>query len=523
MTTVESAGLGVVIGVLVLLPFLVASRRGGARERAARREQEQIAAGRAAEVLHLAQVVLPAVAERARGGQQHPARIPSVLGTSGVGEDFATAVKRLHSALCQDEGARYERTLRDSVQSAYESVARTMHAMATVQQGVLDDIGRNTQDPALMGKVMRADHAAAQMIHKAQTLLVMSGIWPARRETSPVSLYDCVRGAQSRIIEFSRVEVHGGQNLYLVAPAVEGLMHVLAELCQNATTFSPPSTSVIVTFREVGAGVVIQIDDASLGMAPDVLERAVTSIREELEVAQLGAMPRLGLACVGRWARELGLAVDLSGASAYGGIRATVFIPHQLLTESGHTPPAGMMTAGPSAAVTLPEQRTGSETAGGTEGRSGLPQRRARRSRGGPAPATGEAVRGPAGSPAPLTTPPPPTAASSTPAPEAVPSARAAAPSPPAAPAPPDGDSASPAGKWSPQDAGASVAGVVAGTRRGRAQSARASVTSGAAAGERSADPAADPGPVDGAPAPGAGGAATGERAETNTNSGGQW
>ncbi|MEK8142250.1 ATP-binding protein [Streptomyces sp. M10(2022)] len=184
-----------------------------------------------------------------------------------------------------------------------------------------------------MSDVMKADHAASQMTRKAQTLLVMCGIWPARRETRPVSLYDCVRGAQSRIVEFGRIEVHGGQTLYVVPPAVEGLMHSVAELLENATVFSPSRSQVAVSIREVGAGAVIEIDDAGLGMPQDVLQQALGQLRDDLDLARLGAVPRLGLACVGRWSRELGLNVELSGASAYGGTRAVMFVPFRLLTE----------------------------------------------------------------------------------------------------------------------------------------------------------------------------------------------
>ncbi|WP_250854093.1 ATP-binding protein [Streptomyces malaysiensis] len=250
-------------------------------------------------------------------------------------------VKRLAAVRSElDEAARRERILRDSVQASFESVARNMHAMSMVQQQVLDGLEQHVEDARLMGEVMKADHAAAQMTRKAQTLLVMCGIWPARRETRPVSLFDCVRGAQSRIVEFGRVDVHGGQNLYAVAPAVEGLMHAVAELLENATVFSPSRTQVAVAVREVAAGAVIEIDDAGLGMPPDVLEKAAGQLRDGLDLAQLGAVPRLGLACVGRWSRELGFGVELSTASAYGGTRVVVFVPHRLLTE-----PAGAVRA----------------------------------------------------------------------------------------------------------------------------------------------------------------------------------
>ncbi|WP_414084709.1 ATP-binding protein [Streptomyces asiaticus] len=385
-----------------------------------------------------------------------------------------------------DEAARRERILRDSVQASFESVARNMHAMSMVQQQVLDGLEQYVEDAALMGEVMKADHAAAQMTRKAQTLLVMCGIWPARRETRPVSLFDCVRGAQSRIVEFGRVDVHGGQTLYAVAPAVEGLMHAVAELLENATVFSPSRTQVAVAIREVAAGAVIEIDDAGLGMPPDVLEKAVGQLRDGLDLAQLGAVPRLGLACVGRWSRELGFGVELSTASAYGGTRVVVFVPHRLLTEqtsavraADHRPvvvepvvvgkvnqDAGGAGLGPAAAdpaggrllngVSVDDVpgAPGAPDAPASPG-TGLPRRRnRRRPASGAAPAargasTTDVAGGTSGAggtggadAADLTTAP----------------ARAA-PTPPAAAAP-----------WTPEAARASITSVVSGTRRGRAE-----------------------------------------------------
>ncbi|MGW7080281.1 ATP-binding protein [Streptomyces sp. NPDC054866] len=342
------------VAVLLLAWVLLLVRQLSA-ERADRARQERLAAAREAEVTHLAGVRLPAIAERVRAGQRLEGVPGPLAAPAETGEQFARALSAVAVALGSDEAVRRERGLRDSVQAAFESVARTMHAMATVQQQVLDRVERSIDDPHLMGEVMKADHAAAQMTRKAQTLLVMCGIWPARRETRPVSLYDCVRGAQSRIVEYSRIEVHGGQTLYAVPPAVEGLMHAIAELLENATVFSPSRSQVVVTIREVGAGAVLEIDDAGLGMPPDVLHRAMGQLRDDQDLARLGAVPRLGLACVGRWSRELGFNVELSGASAYGGTRAVTFVPFRLLTE----PPsrltgshrAGIQTAPPQQAA----------------------------------------------------------------------------------------------------------------------------------------------------------------------------
>ncbi|GAA2350433.1 ATP-binding protein [Streptomyces cuspidosporus] len=424
----------VVASVSLVLALLLASlwaaklRRAVAEARAAAERERAVAAEARAD------------AERERAAAERERALAAERGEE---------VARLSAVRAElDETARRERILRDSVQASFESVARNMHAMAVVQQQVLDGLEQRVDEPAVMAEVMKADHAAAQMTRKAQTLMVMCGIWPARRETRPVTLFDCVRGAQSRIVEFERVDVHGGQTLYAVAPAVEGLMHAVAELLENATVFSPSRTQVAVTVREVAAGAVIEIDDAGLGMPPDVLAQAVAQLREGLDLAQLGAVPRLGLACVGRWSRELGFGVELSTASAYGGTRAVVFVPHRLLTEpTGEAPGAGaavdaepvvVETAVAPAAPARAGADNGAGYGAGGSGAGGLPQRRSRR-RPAPKPPGGGAGggngNGAGGEFAPART-----------------------------------DSA--AGPWTPEAARASIADIVSGTRRGRAEAA---------------------------------------------------
>ncbi|WP_186779523.1 ATP-binding protein [Streptomyces salinarius] len=431
--------------VVLLIALVVFLARRLSAERAHRAREAAVATARGSEVAHLAAVRVPAVTERLRTGQQLTDVPGPLASTAETGEEFARALDSVVVALGSDAAVHRERALRDSVQAAFESVARTMHVMATVQQQVLDEVERSIEDPRLMADVMKADHAASQMTRKAQTLLVMCGIWPARRETRPVSLYDCVRGAQSRIVEFGRIEVHGGQTLYAVPPVVEGLMHSIAELLENATVFSPSSSPVVVSVREVGAGAVVEIDDAGLGMPPDVLEQALGQLRDDLDLTRLGAVPRLGLACVGRWSRELGFNVELSGSSAYGGTRAVMFVPFQLLTDPLPRPAAHRRPAVEPAGVagpTGPGERVAPAVpvvpvAGGREdaarepaaapapATAGLPRRRSRRG-------AGRAATAPRHS-----------------APDALPEAASE--------------------PWTPEAARASISSVVSGTRRGRA------------------------------------------------------
>ncbi|MFD5655032.1 ATP-binding protein, partial [Streptomyces sp. NPDC127039] len=440
-------GAGVAAVVLLIALVVILTRRLSA-ERAHRAREAAVAAARGTEVAHLASVRVPAVAERLRTGQPLDGVPGPVASPEETGEEFARALDSVVVALGSDAAVNRERTLRDSVQAAFESVARTMHVMATVQQQVLDEVERSIEDPRLMADVMKADHAASQMTRKAQTLLVMCGIWPARRETRPVSLYDCVRGAQSRIVEFGRIEVHGGQTLYAVPPVVEGLMHSVAELLENATVFSPSSSPVVVSVREVGAGAVVEIDDAGLGMPPDVLHQAVGQLRDDRDLTRLGAVPRLGLACVGRWSRELGFNVELSGSSAYGGTRAVMFVPFQLLTDPLPRPAAHRRPAAEPAGHVGPVVPVVPVTGGRDDS---------------PAPAHASE---PAGAPEPTDAPEPATAGlprrrSRRGAGRATTAPRHSAPDPL-----PDAASAEP---WTPEAARASITSVVSGTLRGRA------------------------------------------------------
>jgi signal transduction histidine kinase len=479
VVVLSAAVLVLLVVVAVLARRLRAAGANGARAAA-------LAQARAAELAHLAVVRAPAIAEHARDG--HTPHDAGPLAPDAVGDDFARHLATVTEYLAAPGAVRRERALRDSVQSAFESVARTMHAMATVQQQVLDRIEHTLHDPDVMADVMKADHAAAQMTRKAQTLLVMCGIWPGRRETRPVSLYDCVRGAQSRIVEFGRIEPHGGQGQHVVPRAAEGLMHTLAELLENAAVFSPSSSPVVVKVREVGAGAVVEIDDAGLGMPPDVLEQAVAQLSGGVDLARLGAVPRLGLACVGRWARELGFRVELSGASAYGGTRAVVFVPNALLTEpvaapgtprsaydglprttfSGPTRAARSQAPGdapdapvPAVPATAPDSDTVRLTLPAADG----------------PPAGRPAADGTAAARVPAQAAPPGQAPGGLPrrrSRRAAPDARPAAPAAPA-PAPGAGtagrteDPVEERAPWTPQDARASVTSVLSGVRRGRA------------------------------------------------------
>ncbi|MFD5435505.1 sensor histidine kinase [Kitasatospora sp. NPDC127067] len=223
-----------------------------------------------------------------------------------------------------------------STQRAFLSVARRILVMAHDQQALLDEMERTHDDPALLEGLLKADHAAAQQARLAQTLAVLCGARAGRHWPEPVPLEDVVRGAQSRILPFQRVVVRSRTETAVVGAAAEALIHAIAELLDNATRYSPPSTQVFVTLMPVHNGAVIEIDDGGVGMPEQAVVKAAAALAggSTLEVSRLGEVPQLGLAAVGRLAEQYGFRVTLSSApSPYGGVRVVLLLPNALLTE----------------------------------------------------------------------------------------------------------------------------------------------------------------------------------------------
>ncbi|MBP0451867.1 sensor histidine kinase [Kitasatospora sp. RG8] len=248
-------------------------------------------------------------------------------------DQLTTELARRGSELA---AVQQEQELNASTQRAFLSVARRILVMAHDQQALLDEMERTHDDPTLLEGLLKADHAAAQQARLAQTLAVLCGARAGRHWPEPVSLEDVVRGAQSRILPFQRVVVRSRIETAVVGAAAEALIHAVAELLDNATRYSPPSTQVFVTLMPVHNGAVIEIDDGGVGMPEQAVAKAASALAggSALEVSRLGEVPQLGLAAVGRLSEQYGFRVTLSSApSPYGGVRVVVLLPNALLTE----------------------------------------------------------------------------------------------------------------------------------------------------------------------------------------------
>ncbi|MBM7442571.1 sensor histidine kinase KdpD [Streptomyces sp. HB132] len=228
-----------------------------------------------------------------------------------------------------------EEAMRDSAQRAFVSVARRVQAIVHRQASELremeDHHGRN---PDVFDDLLRIDHGTALIGRLADSIAVLGGARPSRQWPKAVPLFSVLRGAMSRILEYQRVDLHSIAKVAIVGTAVEPLIHACAELLDNATRYSPPQTRVHVTAVEVQTGIAIEIEDGGVSLSEEARVRAenmLAQARAGINMNDLGESPRLGMAVVGRLARMYQLQVSLR-QSAYGGVRAVLIVPRDMIT-----------------------------------------------------------------------------------------------------------------------------------------------------------------------------------------------
>ncbi|GIJ69811.1 hypothetical protein Voc01_047280 [Virgisporangium ochraceum] len=277
--------------------------------------------------------------------------------TTGPGDvaDLAAAFNQVQ----EGAAALLERqvTTRRNVSAMFATVARRTRNLADRQLNLIDVLERQQQDPQLLERLYRLDHVATRLRRSASALLVVSGAAddPA---TGPMRLADVVRAAAAEIEQFTRVRLEDAVDVAAVPRVVSDLILLVAEILDNAVSYSPPPGPVTVSVSVLGEGCRISIADVGIGMSADQLEAENKRLvdRERLEIAPTRV---LGLFVVGRLARRHGLTVTLL-ANEPQGVLAHIDLPARLLTAPvGVTAPApqprGMRQAVRSAAAsTLP-------------------------------------------------------------------------------------------------------------------------------------------------------------------------
>lgn len=215
------------------------------------------------------------------------------------------------------------------ISGVYVYLARRSQVLLHRQLGLLDAMERRTEDPQDLEDLFRLDHLTTRMRRQAESLIILSGASPARRWRYPVPAVDVVRAAVAEVEDFTRVDVQDLPDVRVIGASVADLTHLIAELVENAVTFSPPHTKALVRGHLVGAGLAVEIEDRGLGMSQQALEDANRRIQDEGQVDLLEA-DQLGLFVVNRLAHRLKIKVTLQ-RSPYGGVTAIVLVPDRLL------------------------------------------------------------------------------------------------------------------------------------------------------------------------------------------------
>jgi signal transduction histidine kinase len=236
--------------------------------------------------------------------------------------------------------------------AASANAAGRMQALATSMLADLREMEHRHGDEDVLADLLHLDHRTAQAGRLADSIAVLTGARSGRRWAKPIVMESILRGAMGRIAGYQRVRLHSPVDVAIAGHAAEGIMHALAELLDNAASFSPPTAEVHVYAEEVPAGVVLTVEDSGLVMGDVALRRAERAVSgAPLDLTSLSGT-RLGLAVVGCLARKHGLTVSFR-PSARGGTGALMMIPGELISRPKATAaPAPEPAAAPHATTT---------------------------------------------------------------------------------------------------------------------------------------------------------------------------
>jgi hypothetical protein len=292
------------------------------------------------DALDLAKTRLPSIVARLRAGESVDvnAELPNLdHGQDEIGqvaEAFNSAQLTAVSAAVSEANAR------NGVHNVFLGIAHRNQGVIHRQLQILDEMESREENPTQLKGLFDLDHLATRARRTTENLIILGGKQPGRRWRNPVPLMDVIRSAVGETEQYPRVQVEQVPEVAVIGSAVADTAHLIAELVDNATSFSPPGFQVHVTSTKVARGVVVDVADQGLGMKDDVREWANAMMVKppEFDAMALKADTRLGLFVVARLSARLGMNVVFD-SSRYGGTRATVLIPTELLSSDGQFVP----------------------------------------------------------------------------------------------------------------------------------------------------------------------------------------
>ncbi|MFI9428330.1 nitrate- and nitrite sensing domain-containing protein [Streptomyces achromogenes] len=216
--------------------------------------------------------------------------------------------------------------LRGNVNAMFTNLSRRSQGLIQRQLSLISELESREADPDQLSSLFKLDHLATRMRRNGENLLVLAGEEPGRRWTRPVPLVDVLRAAASEVEQYERIELAAVPTTQVAGRVVNDLVHLLAELLENATSFSSPQTKVKVTGHALPDGrVLIEIHDTGIGLSPEDL----AAINERLAsppTVDVSVSRRMGLFVVGRLSQRHGIRIQLRPSDS-GGTTALVMLP----------------------------------------------------------------------------------------------------------------------------------------------------------------------------------------------------
>ncbi|HEY9437319.1 MAG TPA: nitrate- and nitrite sensing domain-containing protein, partial [Streptomyces sp.] len=227
--------------------------------------------------------------------------------------------------------------LRGNVNAMFTNLSRRSQGLIQRQLSLISELESREADPDQLSSLFKLDHLATRMRRNGENLLVLAGEEPGRRWTRPVPLVDVLRAAASEVEQYERIELAAVPATEVAGRVVNDLVHLLAELLENATSFSSPQTKVRVTGHALPDGrVLVEIHDTGIGLSPEDL----ASINERLAApptVDVSVSRRMGLFVVGRLSLRHGIRIQLRPSDS-GGTTALVMLPMEV-AHGGKQPP----------------------------------------------------------------------------------------------------------------------------------------------------------------------------------------
>ncbi|MEV5976335.1 ATP-binding protein [Streptomyces sp. NPDC052114] len=310
-----------------------------AAERAAKSVRDRVIGLR--RVTARGQSELRGVVEQLRRGDQPPARRKPERTRPG-GDEFDQLADELTRAHDVALGAVVQASQLSSHAGSEQKVevfvnlARRLQSLVHREISLLDELENEVEDPELLKGLFHVDHLATRIRRHAENLAVLGGAVSRRQWSKPVSMTEVMRSAIAEVEQYSRVKLVPPIDGTLRGHAVADVIHLLAELVENATVFSAPHTQVLLRANLVTAGLAVEVEDRGLGMPlteQNKMNRLLAD-PDQVNVASLLQDGRIGLFVVSALARRHGVDVRLQ-SNIYGGVQAVLILPQDLLGSGG--------------------------------------------------------------------------------------------------------------------------------------------------------------------------------------------